>query len=263
MTMHVDSSKIESTRSPARRYHRASAAVAKGVLLFPGQADPTTRLLARLLRLQSISSTSRRDAKLTARAPGLVEALSLYRDEVGEVAHRLELGVLARLNEEEVAAGAGVGVKTCKAYHHCFFDVYRRIDDVDYILHHAIWPELDRWPDPPLGRMRCTAKLFAYFCSLDAVEQLFISGHVSAQSPWRDPLRLIRQLVNAAELSQLADLQRVRDMWLERDPQRFAKWVEQLRTQVREGITRRLPEDLTQRHEWQGREGRAKYVESV
>ena len=240
-----------SPRSPSYRYQIAQQAVANGQLLFASQADGLTRTLARFLRRERLCENLGQRRRLAKRHADLAAAVEMFRDPARGPAFQLEIQALARENSEAVANALCISKSIVILYRMCFFDVAFQLDNIDFILEHAIRPELKRGPTEGRARLRFVSKLLAYFCGLDGLEQLIPAGQLDRTKPWCSPMRLVRRLVNVAELSQLADLSEAQYPSFARDPQRFANWSDELMKRVRESLTERIPESPTQRRDWQ------------
>lgn len=238
-------------RPPDWRYQLAARAVANGQLLLPTQADRMTRQLAMHLRHESLCSNNQQRHQLAAKHADLATALELFRAPDRRAACRLEILLLARQWRDEIAEEMNLTPRSVRCYQTCVFCVESQLDDIDYILEQAIRPELERGPQDGRGQLRFVSKLLAYFCGLDGLEQLLPTGTSNRLKPWHSPLKIIQQMANSTDLSQLAELATARFPSFARDPQRFAAWLEQLLKRVQGCLTERLPVSPDQRRDWQ------------
>jgi len=229
----------------------ARQAVASGQALLATQADGLTRRLARFLRREKLCRTDGQRRRLAERYADLAAALELFREPSRSTALQLEVRILARENAETIGNALGISKMTVSRYYACFFCVEPRLNDIDYIMEFAIRPELKRGPTENRARLRYVSKLLAFFCGLDALQQLVPAGQLNCNKPWSHPLQLVRQLANGTELSQLVDISEARHPSFARDPQAFATWLDQLLKRVRESVTSPLPESPTRRQSWQ------------
>lgn len=131
-----------------------------------------------------------------------------------------------------------------------FFCVEPLLDEIDFVMQHAIRPELKRGPTEGRARLRFVSKLLTYFCGIDAMEQLVPTGQLDCNKPWSHPLQLVRQLANGTELAQLVDMSEARYPSFARDPQAFTIWLDQLTKRVKESLTKPLPDSPSQRSTW-------------